>query len=164
MANEDNKDKNVEHQERTKRQIVAAITVCISLILLLVIPCFFIYYMANQQAWKESIPPIAILIAIVAFIITVASCIITAMGFLFANDNIFPFSGNSVEMARTMYRSLFLQGQVLLAVLTVGVVAVLLATKIITPSEGLPIITGAVGFALGKEFGGQQIKEQEKGK
>lgn len=88
----------------------------------------------------------------------------SAIGLLIAHNHIFPGSGDPKSMANSLYQSLFLQSQTILAILLVAVITLLIVGKILTPSEGLPIITGATGFALGKTFIGKETNNKEESK
>ena len=64
-------------------------------------------------------------------------------------------------MAQSLYESFFLQSQFLLALVVTGLIVILLLSGTLKPSEGLPVLTGAVGFALGREFKKEKTKKEE---
>jgi hypothetical protein len=142
---------------RTKRHIWI---VCGGIIMILALGSFsiggLIYILCN---YSEQIPPLAILVSLVAVVLTLSSVTHSLVGLIVANDNIFCSSGKPIEMARSLYESFFLQSQTFLAILVVGIISVLLITNTIKPSEGLPIVTGAVGFALGRQFNRNKKEE-----
>jgi small-conductance mechanosensitive channel len=156
---EENKQVN-QWSGRTPRMIaIYAVTV----ILIFAIGGGFLYLVLSlSKAERDPVPPIVILVAAVAVVVALASIVNTILGVLLSEASIFHGSGRPIEMTRSLYQSFFLQSQVLLAVLVVGIIVVLLVMKILTPAEGLPIITGATGFALGREFGEKRSVSEEK--
>jgi len=153
------KDEEDKLEGRTWRYIVVAI---LAFGLPIVLGAGFVWLLTVIPAGgNEPLPPLAVLIAGVAVVIALSSIVNTALGLLVANENIFPYSGEPVQMAHSLYQSFFLQSQTLLAILLLAVVSVLLVAKTIQPAEGLPIMTGATGFALGKGFTRDKGAEKE---
>jgi hypothetical protein len=92
------------------------------------------------------------LIAILSFAFCVFSILTTTHGLELANENIFKGSVDPKSMAYYLYQSFFLQSKTFITVLIITIISILLVIEVLKPSEGLPVITGAVGFLLGKEF------------
>jgi len=135
---------------RTARHITIAVVGCVLPVLLLVGGLLFLLYLLPKAG--DELTPLTILFAVLTVLIALASIIYSIVGLIIANDNIFCASGKPIQMGKALYESGFLQSQTLLAILVVGVICVLMSAKLVQPSEGLPIITFATGFALGRQF------------
>ena len=135
---------------RTYRLIAVAVAAVLLLCLLATVGVLFFLHLFSKAT--DQLTPLTILFAGVCFLIALASVVHSIVSLIIANDNIFCASGRPMEMAKSLYESGFLQSQTLLAILVVGVVCVLMSSKLVQPSEGLPILTFATGFALGRQF------------
>jgi hypothetical protein len=66
--------------------------------------------------------------------------------------NIFRGSGKPISMAKVVLSSVHITAQILFGVLVIGIVSVMMLEGKITPDAGLPVISGIVGYLLGKSF------------
>ncbi len=135
---------------RTARQITAAIAGILLPLVLLVAGALLIGYLSRKP--ESGLSALTMLFAGLTVLISLASIVYSIIALIIANDNIFPGSGDALGMGRALYQSGFLQSQTLLAVFVVGLICMLMSASLVKPSEGLPIITFATGFAFGRQF------------
>ena len=135
---------------RTARHIALVVGVCI--ICLTTLAMFGFVLLVLFKLCPDRVLPIYLIIFSIIFTVGFMALIQTLIGLVIANDNIFCSSGIPQIMAQSLYESFFLQSQFLLALVVSAIVVVLLINGTLKPSEGLPVLTGAVGFALGRQF------------
>lgn len=146
----DDQEKKPEFIGRTARHITVAIVGVLLPFIILIAGVVFIVYLWPMQ--NAELNPMTILFAALTILVALSSIVHSVISLIVANDNIFFCSGVPISMAKSLYESGFLQSQTLLSILVVGVICVLMASRLIKPSEGLPVITFATGFALGRQF------------
>jgi uncharacterized membrane protein YeaQ/YmgE (transglycosylase-associated protein family) len=66
--------------------------------------------------------------------------------------SIFSGSGKPVSMAKIVLSSIHITAQILFGVLVIGIICVMIMEDKIKSEAGLPIISGIVGYLLGKSF------------
>ena len=66
--------------------------------------------------------------------------------------NIFAGSGKPISMAKVVLGSTQMTAQILFGILVIGIVCVMLIENKIKSDAGLPIVSGIVGYLLGKSF------------
>ncbi|MGA2401206.1 MAG: hypothetical protein ABSG91_05805 [Syntrophobacteraceae bacterium] len=135
---------------RTTRHITVAIVAVLLPLLILIASASCLFYLWPLRSTELN--PMAFLFAALTLLTALCSIVYSVISLIVANDNIFFCSGVPIPMSRSIYESSFLQSQTLLSILVVGIICVLMASKLIQPSEGLPVVTFATGFALGRQF------------
>ena len=69
-----------------------------------------------------------------------------------SSKSIFPGSGSPVSMAKIVLSSIHLTAQILFGILVIGILCVMIMEGKIESNAGLPIVSGVVGYLLGKSF------------
>jgi hypothetical protein len=69
-----------------------------------------------------------------------------------SNDSIFKGSGKPVSMAKIVLSSIHITAQIFFGILVIGILSVMIFEDKITSDAGLPVVSGIVGYLLGKSF------------
>jgi len=69
-----------------------------------------------------------------------------------SSKKIFLGSGKPISMAKMVLSSIQITSQILFGILIIGILSVMLIEGKITSDAGLPVISGIVGYLLGKSF------------
>lgn len=66
--------------------------------------------------------------------------------------HIFEGSGKPISMAKIVLSSIQMTAQILFGILVIGIICIMILDGKITSDAGLPIVSGIVGYLLGKSF------------
>lgn len=66
--------------------------------------------------------------------------------------NIFQGSGKPISMAKIVLSSIHITAQILFGILVIGIISIMIVENKVESQAGLPIISGIIGYLLGKSF------------